>query len=164
MIETRDVFVELFESTRGRTRTLFPKVTAENLHWRPVPGALTVGQILRHIWTSAEGRYKLIKDGNWEYIENRPKGLFTLLGEVTSAEEEVKNLERTYGAILQLIRSLRPEDFEKTFAYTGKRSINWTTRDILFFIAEHEAHHRGQLSSYLRVLGEEWPTPYPRVR
>jgi len=28
---------------------------------------------------------------------------------------------------------------------------------------EPEAHHRAQLSTYLRMLGEQWPSPYGQL-
>ncbi|MBI3328265.1 MAG: hypothetical protein HYZ81_16370 [Nitrospinae bacterium] len=28
---------------------------------------------------------------------------------------------------------------------------------------EHEVHHRAQISTYLRMLGEQWPSPYGKL-
>ena len=154
-----DILAELKEEIRGRTRTMLEKIPPDRLDWSPVEGALTLGQLLRHIWKSEQGICKLAR-GNWEYLEKRlPEGLLAALGDVEDLESELKNMEEAHREAVNLIRSLSEEELNKEY-FHEKFNIRRTTRQNISMLIEHEAHHRGQIALYLRILGVEGASPY----
>jgi uncharacterized damage-inducible protein DinB len=159
-----DLFVEHKETIRQRTRNLYPKIPADQLGFAPAPGALTLGQILRHLWMSEEGITGIVSQGSWEYFERRmPARLVDILGQVGPLQHELDHLERVHGQTIALIRSLPDDAFAKEHV-NEKLGLRRTTRSIFLGLGEHEAHHRGQIATYLRVLGDQAPSPYPGFR
>ena len=156
-----DLFVEHKETIRQRTRNLFPKIPAEKLGFAPVDGALTLGQIIRHLWMSEEGLTKIVSWGDWEYLERRISArLVDILGQVGTLQHELDNLERVHAQTIVLIQALPDDSFAKEHV-NEKLDLKRTTRSILLGLGEHEAHHRGQITTYLRILGETSASPYP---
>lgn len=156
-----DLFVEHKETIRQRTRNLFPKIPADKLGFAPVEGALTLGQILRHLWMAEEGLTKIVGRGSWEYLERRmPARLVEILGQVGTLQQELDNLERVHAQTIALIRALPDDAFAKEHVHE-KLNLKRTTRSILLGLGKHEAHHRGQIATYLRILGDKTPSPYP---
>jgi uncharacterized damage-inducible protein DinB len=154
-----ETLAELKEAVRGRTRAMLKKIPLDRLDWSPVEGALTLGQLLRHIWKSEEGVCKLAR-GDWEYLEKRlPEGLSAVLGEAEDLETELRNLEEAHRKSLELIRSLSDEELNEEH-FNDKLNIRRSARENIYMLIEHEAHHRGQIALYLRIMGVEGACPY----
>ena len=146
-------FLKQKEAIRARSRDVFGMIRPEDMGWKPENGALTVGELLRHLWVSEEGVRRCALDGDFAYYEIRvPKGLHAVMGSPGSLEDELKNLERVHAETIQAVAAL-PEtafDEERSHAALGFRR---KVAVILFGINEHEIHHRAQLMTYLRMLG-----------
>jgi uncharacterized damage-inducible protein DinB len=154
-----ETLARLKESIRSRTRTMLEKVPPDKLNWSPVDGSLTLGQLLRHIWKSDEAVCKLAR-GNWEYLEKRlPQGLLAVLGEIEDLETELHHLEEAHREAVNFIRPLSDQELDREY-HNEKLNVRRTTRDNIHMLIEHEAHHRGQISVYLRLLGIQGASPY----
>ena len=152
-MDFRELFLKQKEVTRKRTRTIFPRIPRDNVRWAPVAGALSLGQLLRHIWHSESGVREVVLYDRWHYHERRiPEGLFAILGEVRDMDEEIRSLEKTHQETLDLVAQMPQERFEQEFRNDqfGFRRKGYV---ILLGIIEHEVHHRAQLLTYLRILG-----------
>lgn len=156
-MEFRDVFLKQKEALRKRTCEVTAMVRTEHLDFRPEAGALSVHEMLRHLWKSEEGVRRVALDGNFAYYETRiPQGLRATLGKFEALQEELANLERVHQETLAAVAACPAERFEEERARNDlhfRRKV-WT---ILLGINEHEVHHRAQLMTYLRMLG----TPVP---
>ena len=51
-MDFRELFLKQKEVTRTRTRTIYPYIPRDRVHWVPAEGALSLGQLLRHVWHS----------------------------------------------------------------------------------------------------------------
>ncbi len=154
-----ETLARLKESMRNRTSTMLGKVPPDKLNWSPAEGALTLGQLLRHIWKSDEAVCKLAQ-GNWEYLEKRlPEGLLAVLGDVEDVKTELHNLEEAHREAVKFIRSLSDEELDREY-HNEKLNVRRTARENIHMLIEHEAHHRGQISVYLRLLGVQDASPY----
>jgi uncharacterized damage-inducible protein DinB len=155
-----DLLVENKESIRQRTRNIFPRITDDKLGFAPIEGALTLGQILHHLWMSEEGLTKIVSHENWEYFEQRMGArLVDILGQVGPLQHELDNLERVHAQTITLIRALPDDAFAKEHV-SEELKFKRTTFSILLGLGEHEAHHRGQVATYLHMLGDAAPSPY----
>ena len=154
----QEFFLKQKEALRRRTRQITELVRPENMNWRPEPGALSVGEMLRHMWVSEQGVRRVALDGNFAYYEVRiPQGLEAVLGPVTTLPEELANMERVHNETLEAAKAfpLARWDEEREHAELGFRRKAGL---ILLGINEHEIHHRAQLMTYLRMLGT--PAPF----
>ncbi|HEX2714046.1 MAG TPA: DinB family protein [Candidatus Acidoferrales bacterium] len=158
-MDIKEFFLKQKEATRGRTREVIQMLRPQHLEWRPERDALSVGEMLRHLWVSEEGVRRVALEGNFAYYETRiPKGLRAVLGQYGSLEEELSRLERVHRETLASVGAwpLERWDEERAHAALGfRRKVGV----MLMGINEHEVHHRAQLMTYLRMLG----TPVPEA-
>jgi uncharacterized damage-inducible protein DinB len=158
-MDMKEFFLKQKEAIRARTRQVVGMIRAEHLGWRPEAGALTVGEMLRHLWVSEEGVRRVALEVNFAYYEIRvPKGLRAVLGTPGTLQDELRDLERVHNETLAAVKDFPLERWEELrvredLAYRRKAGV------ILLGINEHEIHHRAQLMTYLRILG----TPVPEV-
>jgi DinB superfamily len=158
----RDFFLKQKDAIRQRSRQVFVLLRPEQDGWKPEKGALSIAEMLRHIWVSEEGVRRVALDGNFAYYEIRiPQGLAAVIGTPGSIEHELTNIERVHAETLALVTALSPETFEEErvcepLGFRRKVSV------ILFGINEHEVHHRAQLMTYLRMLSTPAPEPFAR--
>jgi uncharacterized damage-inducible protein DinB len=155
----QEFFLKQKEALRHRTRQVTGMFRQEQMGWRPAPGALSAGEMLRHIWVSEEGVRNAALEGNFAYYELRiPGGLGAVLGTPSSLEEELASIEGVHAKTMESVRAFPPERWEEervNAALGFRRKIGV----ILMGINEHEIHHRAQLMTYLRILG----TPVPEA-
>ena len=146
-------FLKQKEAIRARTRDIFATLRPEHMEWKPEPGALNVGELLRHLWASEEGVRRCALDGDFTYYEIRvPKGLHAVMGTPGSLEEEVKNAERVHRETIAAVAALPEAVFDEERAHEDL-GFRRKVAVILFGLNEHEIHHRAQLMTYLRMLG-----------
>jgi len=159
-MDLRSVLIANKEAIRTRTRALYPKIPAEKMTWAPEAKALTLGQILRHLRQSEAGLLDVVRTGRWWYLDERvgPE-LRSYVGSATDKDAEIKELEETHAATIAFLREVSQDALEQEYRY---ERLNRTMKGwaIVLGMAEHEAHHRGQIATYLRLLGEPSPSPY----
>ena len=161
-VDVKSFFLKQKQAVRGRTNEVIARVKPEHMDWRPEKEALSVGEMLRHIWLSEQGLRRTALKGDFSYYEKRlPQGLRAVLGQVASLEEEVKNLDTVHKQTLAQVQAFPEERWQEERAHPGL-GIRRKVYAFLFSINEHEIHHRAQLMLYLRLLGS--PLPEPSVR
>jgi uncharacterized damage-inducible protein DinB len=159
-MDLKQFYLKQKEAIYRGTLSVFEKIPPEHLAWRPAEGMLSLGQIVRHVWMSEEGVWRLALEGDWSYYEKRvPQGLFAILGEVKSLDEELAQLERVHRETLRGVDAFPPERWEEVrenpeFDFRRKVSV------ILFGINDHHVHHRAQVGTYLRILTGQRASPY----
>ncbi len=158
----QEFFLKQKEAHRKRTQEIFALLQPSHMPWKPESGALSIGEMLRHLWVSEEGVRRVALDGNFAYYEKRiPQGLGAVLGAIGSLEEELRNIERVHCETLKAVATCPAEIFDQERIHAGlgfRRKVSV----ILFGINDHEVHHRAQLMTYLRILGTSAPEPFQR--
>ncbi len=100
-------------------------------------------------------------DGNSDYYQKRvPQGLFAILGEVSSLEEELTQLDRVHQDTLRAVQAFPLEcwdDLRENQLLNIRRKV----AVMLFGINDHHVHHRAQVGTYLRILTGRRASPYP---
>jgi uncharacterized damage-inducible protein DinB len=159
----QEFFLKQKESIRARSVEVFALLRPEHMAWRPEKEALSVGEMLRHLWVSEEGVRRVALDANFAYYETRiPKGVRAIIGTPASLEEELRSLERVHRETLAVVAGRPVEWFEEERANPAL-GFRRKVAVILFGLNEHEVHHRAQLMTYLRMLGRPVPEPYKRA-
>jgi hypothetical protein len=158
----QELFLKEKEAIGLRTRQITLLLTEDHLTWRPVPGALCIGEIVRHLWVSEVGMRNLALNGDFSYYEKRiPGGLEAVLGAPRTIAEEVAALESTHADTLSLAASFPLEKWDDERVHDGlgfRRKIAM----VMFGMNDHEVHHRAQLMTYLRMLGSPAPEAFAR--
>jgi uncharacterized damage-inducible protein DinB len=156
----QEFFLKQKEAARKRSREVFALIRAEHMGWKPEKGALSVGETLRHMWTSEEGTRRQALEGDFSYHEVRmPQGLSAVMGTLGTLEEELGHLERVHRETMEAVKALRAEVLEEE-RVNEKLGMRRKVYVILFGINEHEVHHRAVLMMYLRMLGSPAPQPF----
>lgn len=160
-MDLKELFLKQKAAMRGRTEQVLALIKPEHMAWRPEPGALTVGEMLEHLWVSEEGVRRVALEGNFAYYETRiPQGLRATLKK-QDLQENLAKLARVHRETLASVGAFPLERFEEertheALGFRRKVSI------ILLGINEHEIHHRAQLMTYLRMLGSPVPEAIAR--
>jgi uncharacterized damage-inducible protein DinB len=158
-MEFSEIFLKQKEAIHKRMVEILGMVTPEHVKWRPEKGALSIGEMLQHLWVSEEGVRRVALQGDFTYYETRvPQGLRATLGPGRTFAENLENIARVHSDTMAAIAASPAEVFEEERVRPdfGFRRKVWV---VLLGINEHEVHHRAQLSTYLRILG----TPVPDV-
>jgi uncharacterized damage-inducible protein DinB len=151
------------EEVRQRTRLVLEKITLDQLDWIPAPQALTIRQMARHMHLSEEGSLQVVQHGDWGYaVRRRSAPLVTLLGQSAPWEAELAAFERAHQGWLAWMHVLPADGLTQELVNPQN---NQRVSALAFILArvEHEVHHRAQISTYLRMLGEQWPSPYGKL-
>jgi len=159
-----EFFLKQKEATHARSQEVFALLRPEHMDWKPEKGALSVGDLLRHLWVSEEGVRRCALEGSFAYYETRiPKGLRAVMGMPGSLENELKNIERVHRETLAAVAARPAELFDEERANPAL-GFRRKVAVILFGINEHEVHHRAQLMTYLRMLGTPAPEPFKKPK
>lgn len=161
-VDIKEFFLKQKEAIRGRTRQVAGLIRAEHVGWRPEKDALSVSEMLRHMWVSEEGVRRAALEDNFAYYETRiPQGLRAVLGQPGSLEEELGYLERVHRETLAAVAAWPLERWEEERA---REALGFRRKAgvMLLGINEHEIHHRAQLMTYLRMLGTPAPESFVR--
>lgn len=118
------------------------------LGFRPQPRMRTLGQLVRHtLWCEA---YYI------SGLPGAPKSRPALPKEFKSKRELLKAMRRVHKRSLRYLKRLTDEDLDrrKRFTWLPKMSV----RQVLLYLIAHEAHHRAQVYTYIRL----WEPSRPR--
>lgn len=160
----QEFFLKQKKAIRKRSEDAFALLRPEHIEWRAAPEALSIGEMLRHLWVSEEGVRRVALDGNFAYYEARiPGGIGAVLGTVESLEEELSNIARVHEETLRAVAAMPAGRFDEERAHAGL-GFRRKAGVILFGINEHEIHHRAQLMMCLRMLGRPVPQPFESSR
>ena len=148
-IRTIQPFLQYFRSVRERTLRVARCIPPDKLDWTYAPGKFTFGDLLRHL--AVAERYM------WaENIQGKPSRYTTHGKELADSLENILAfMDRLHGESMEIFGKLTDEDLQRKCKTPGGTDI--TTWKWLRAMAEHEAHHRGQIYLYLSILGVHTP-------
>lgn len=173
-MRTMTDFLEHFSHQRRWTRALVEAIPGEHFDWSPAEDAFSCGDLVRHMMQAEAFWSRLLTTA----AAGETYDPFGLEG---SSEERLQtfrkpNLEASHqGSFGQsvsecLARWTEIEDrTQRGFAALADSALHevWVKHPLtrveaplwrmLLMMVEHEAHHRGQLSGYLKMLGVEQP-------
>jgi uncharacterized damage-inducible protein DinB len=132
------------------TRKVLAALPEGKLSWRPDPKGRSAGELAWHIAHSEV----------W-FLEAIAAGQFAAYTEPKAPERVADILSYYQGklpAALAKLRALTPEHFAQILTYAG--AFSFPAFAYLMLTVSHSIHHRGQLSAYLRAMGEKVPAIY----
>jgi len=148
----RDEFLPYFEQVRERTMRVVHCIPAELFEWTCRSGAFTLGDLARHIATTE--RYVFVECARG--LPSRYRGCGRELADGQASV--IAFMERLHAESMQILRKMTGDDWNaKGKSPDGHPITAWK---LLRAMIEHETHHRGQLYTYLGILGAATPSLY----
>ena len=135
------------------TTGVFGAVPAGKLDYRPDSVSKTALQLLRPIAMEDEWMLNAVADGKF----GPPPDESDACGLMTPADASACYTERISAAAAR-IRGLSGEELTREVDLFGM--IRMPAVGFLSMMLRHSAHHRGQLSAYLRAMGGKVPSIY----
>jgi uncharacterized damage-inducible protein DinB len=141
---------EHLDRYRAVTLQVLDMVSDEDLSWRPSMEQYSLGQQLLHIAQSEAIYVKGLFEGEWDWeVARFPKSL----PDRANLQEYFREVrERTD----RRLKGVTSEALGRIVPIPGS-PIEATLRSWLWFILEHEIHHKGQVWQYLRQMGYSPP-------
>ena len=138
-----------FDTARGRTARLAALIPESALDWAPAPGAFTCADIVRHLAAAERFMFVEIAAGGTSRYPGHDKTL------AYGKEGVLAYLDTLHEQSMALLQTLDDDALERRITTpAGAQIPTWRWLQLM---AEHEAHHRGQLYLMLRLLGVETP-------
>lgn len=145
-------FADYFEKVRGRTLRVAACIPPDVFETSPVGKGFTFGEILRHL----AGLERHMFAENAAGRRSSYPGHDTQLA--SGPEATLAYIERLHAEAMAIVRSLGEDGMLARCTTPGNATMpvwKW-----LRSMVEHEAHHRGQIYTYLVVLGVPTPPLY----
>ena len=151
-IQTTASFVEYYGKLRQRTLRVVACIPPEQIEWTYREGKWTLGDLLRHMGAIERWMFA-------ETLAGRPQRYETCGPELAKGYEAVcAYLDRMHAETLEVLHGISDAALqEKCLTPAGNPITRWKW---MRSMAEHEIHHRGQIYTYLGMLGVETPPLY----
>lgn len=144
-INDLQVFLDYYSKVRQRTMRVIKCIPPDKLEWTYKEGKFTLGDLVRHIAAIERFMYG-------ETVQNKPSAYNGCGKEFADGYDEViVFVEKCHKESMEIFQGLSPEQLNGKCTTPGGVSI--TTWKWLRAMVEHEVHHRGQIFTYLGMLG-----------
>jgi uncharacterized damage-inducible protein DinB len=140
-------WIEYCQRVRIRTTSVMDLIPPEKIDWSYKPGKFTLGDTLRHI--AVVERFMFI-----ETLCGRPS---TYIGQDKIYGENLADISsfmsRMHLETIAILSSFSDDQLnQRCMTPSGDLIVRWKW---IRAMLEHEIHHRGQLYTYLNILGIE---------
>jgi uncharacterized damage-inducible protein DinB len=137
MLQDTPSFLAYWRNARARTVRVLEALAPEDLEWAPAPGAFTFGDLFRHLAGLERWMYA-------ETVQGRPSRYTGHGVELAAGLDGVRAyLDQCHAESLAIFGTLTEADLLAPCMNPSDASM--ATWKWLRAMAEHEAHHRGQL-------------------
>lgn len=152
MIERKDITIKAWERAKAYTKEYLDAATQEVYDFKPTPEMRSFAEQMQHL---AVDNYKIVKEAtsgvttisNYKDLEKAP---------LKTKEEVTLAVMESYDFAIATIKSV---DESKLIASVKMfNRAETTVEDGLAKAFEHQTHHRGQTTVYLRLKGIKPPS------
>lgn len=141
-----NVLREHLDRYRGVTVQTLDMVPEEKLIWYPAIAQFSFGQHFLHIAQVEEFYSHGLFDGDWDSKRlDEPGGRPT-------REQLRERLQAARQFTLDKLARLEPARLDAAVSVPNV-PVQWPLRSWLWYLVEHEIHHKAQLAVYLRQIG-----------
>jgi uncharacterized damage-inducible protein DinB len=137
----------------GRLRAItlqsLERTPPDKLHWSPSQGLMTFAGQFNHLAAIERLYVRGLSRDEWNFEGN-------VLDIQASLDELKKSLIETRAVTLSWFDSLSPAALDE-IRIVPWIPVKWPLRSWLWYVIEHEMHHKAQIAIYLHMCGVEAP-------
>jgi len=148
-----DFFIPIIAQEVEINVRVFKAVPENERDYRPHPNSMSALELARHISLEDAWFLQAVIDGQFGPVP--PQGEDS---EVTSVADAINLYNEKMPTLIEQVKSLSGEQLTQEVSLMGV--LNLPAIGFLSFMIRHTAHHRGQLSAYLRPMGSKVPQIY----
>lgn len=149
------ILIELDQEAKTTKRVL-DRIPDDKLSWRPHPKAFSLGQLALHIASLPGGISAAIVKDSMEVPDfSQP--------EAKSRQEILDTFSKGMESATDVLKNMDDARINSTWSLTRNGQVIMSVPRIAFLrsiLMNHNYHHRGQLSVYLRILDVPVPSIY----
>jgi len=150
-VNIKEIWLANLKSERRITRETIAAMVDGDLHYRPTPEQMTFGGQALHLISAQKTLLEALQGKEWKWDQGMDLERFPTMEAVLQQFDEVMALE------LAFYGGLEPEQYDRAV------KTPWGAPEpfvqLLYGFLAHEAHHRGQMVTYLRLKGMQ-PAQY----
>lgn len=133
--------LDYFQMVHGVTRRIVDQMPEDKLNFKPVPEVRSYSEIVQHMYGSLEALMKMTKEG--KFIEEAaPSNL--------SKAELNKFVDDKFASAMKVWEGVTDAELNQKVEAWGTPFDAW---QFPFFAVDEHWHHRGSLTTYLRING-----------
>jgi uncharacterized damage-inducible protein DinB len=160
-MELKDIFLEQLESEAAMTRKAIERVPEGRNDWKPHEKSMALGYLAGLVATMPGWVAFTIESDELNF--DKPSSAEFKAKAIETRAELLKVLEENVAKGRRALESTTEEHLMKPWRFiAGGRVVSETPRHVTLrdAVFSHLAHHRGQLSVYLRLNGASVPAMY----
>jgi uncharacterized damage-inducible protein DinB len=139
------------ENEQKTTRRVLAAVPADKGDYRPDAKSKTAFELAWHLASSEQFFATLVLDGTMPTPGPRPEN-------VKTPADVVRYYDEVVIPVKERLKSATADQYSKAIDFHGLMTAPGVV--FLTLMLQHSAHHRGQLSVYLRPMGAKVPSIY----
>ena len=143
-----DPFIANWSRVHKQSARLMKSAPDDKYDWKPADTAMPLGELMNHLYIAEKLFVDSAITGGFAK-ENLPQA-------INNTEELIAAYNKSHEEGVARIATLTPEQMTEMVAPFGPEKA-MPRAFLLNVMLEHEIHHRGQLYTYLRMLGCECP-------
>lgn len=158
MNQLNQLLIAELQREAASTRKLLACVPADKLEWRPHEKSMTLGRLASHVAEIPHWASRPLEGAEFDILAQTVKP-----ANCTTTEELLELFEAKFSAAITALEKATDEELDVQWTFRrGEHIINQFSRynAIRFMMGNHQIHHRGQLSVYLRLLDVPIPGMY----
>jgi uncharacterized damage-inducible protein DinB len=148
----QEILVLNLQEVRRRSLKIWRGIPDSQLAWKLDETALTIGEMIRHVWEGGENYRRIVAHGGSLELPDTYAD-----GPISSVETEIAFAAPLFEKLLEDIRGFTSDDLSTKWIDRSDVGYRRTLGDFLARIAYHESVHAGQLLGYMRMAGIERP-------
>jgi uncharacterized damage-inducible protein DinB len=148
----QEILVLNLQEVRRRSLKIWRGIPDSQLAWKPDETALTIGEMIRHVWEGSENYRRIVAHGGSLELPDSYAD-----GPISSIETEIAFAAPLFEKLLEDIRRFTSDDLSMKWIDRSDVGYRRKLGDFLARIAYHESVHAGQLLGYMRMAGIERP-------
>jgi uncharacterized damage-inducible protein DinB len=160
-VKLTELFIADMERERGRTRKAIEAVPEGNADWKPHERAMPLGRLTNLVATMPSWITMMIGHDEFDVVP-QPGQQSQFSRQLTTRADLARAIDEGFDGARQALGAADDHHLMKPWRLKagGKVVAEAPRHEMMRDALMHLAHHRGQLTTYLRVLGATVPAIY----
>jgi uncharacterized damage-inducible protein DinB len=131
---------------RRRSVLVWKSIPDNRLNWKPDDAAISLGEMIRHVWEGMEGYRRIIQNsGSLELPDSYTSET------ISSTKTELELAATHFTQFIRDVQTFSETDLEQKIIDRSDVGYKRKLGDFLARVAYHEAVHTGQMLQYMRA-------------